>query len=598
MGLGMDDRRFDRMTKAFATGRSRRALLQGLLGLGGAAGALGLAGMQRAGAAACRPPGSGCRGHGNCCSHLCGPKNATGRRRCGCQSPADCPAPDQCHDATCLDGMCGTAVRLDQACDDGDPCTNNVCDATGNCSTFPACGNHPEDCCPGCLDCQDDGTCAANTLTCTDTGVDGCLVGTCDSHGNCSYEPNHALCVNTGVDGCLIGTCNNVGSCSYAPSDALCNDQNPCTYDVCNADGTCSHTFDCTNDWHFCCVGCLDCNGTTGQCDANLDRCTQTGECRVATACDDDGVCHYEADHDRCDDGNECTSNTCLAANDGTCFTLTLPSTTSCLDGKGHCDNRVCICNCVTNGVCYAVGDENPANACQTCTQDGWAPEVSICFTANPCQTAKCDNGQCTISDKTEGATCQVFTVDPCKRNVGTCQHGECVPRNLNEPNGTFCFSESCNEDEFCQSCQCVNGACSPGPANNGQLCGIQPDDECQRRTCVSGQCTITDAPGKLGKSCKRPSLCESGFCQKDPPFTALLSCHLEQTNNCEISPPAGCTDVICNQETGACDVYVGEPNGTLACLGDSECCPSQYCFKPSTFIIGTCWNDGESPSP
>ena len=36
-GLGMDDRRFDSFAKALAEGKSRRTVLKGLLGLGGAA---------------------------------------------------------------------------------------------------------------------------------------------------------------------------------------------------------------------------------------------------------------------------------------------------------------------------------------------------------------------------------------------------------------------------------------------------------------------------------------------------------------------------------------------------------------------------------
>src|SRR6266508_3384788 len=112
-GSAVDGQRFDDLTRLFANGISRRRLLGGL-----AAGAAGLIGHAETAAATCRKPGRTCRTDANCCSNLCGPKDATGRHRCLCQSAADCPV-KVCQTATCTSGVCATAITPGVVCDDG-----------------------------------------------------------------------------------------------------------------------------------------------------------------------------------------------------------------------------------------------------------------------------------------------------------------------------------------------------------------------------------------------------------------------------------------------------------------------------------------------
>jgi hypothetical protein len=109
----MDDATFDRLAQSWALPGSRRRLLAGLV-----AGAFGLVGLGEAGAAACRPVGSVCREHANCCSKRCGDKDATGRRRCACQESGDCPPPATCRAVTCETGACVASVVADTT-----PCT-------------------------------------------------------------------------------------------------------------------------------------------------------------------------------------------------------------------------------------------------------------------------------------------------------------------------------------------------------------------------------------------------------------------------------------------------------------------------------------------
>src|SRR5215208_3192135 len=104
----MDGPRFDLLTKQLIASGSRRGLLKGLA----AAAVASVLGRTEFGAdaAACRAPGRTCAEHANCCSGLCGPKDATLRRRCRCASPADCPAPGRCGEAVCADGVCHEAI--------------------------------------------------------------------------------------------------------------------------------------------------------------------------------------------------------------------------------------------------------------------------------------------------------------------------------------------------------------------------------------------------------------------------------------------------------------------------------------------------------
>jgi hypothetical protein len=81
----MDDHKFDALTRALAEPHSRRSVVRSL-GLAAGA-ALGLLGRTATGiAATCRAKDAICRKAGDCCSGYCGPKDATGRQRCGCPS--------------------------------------------------------------------------------------------------------------------------------------------------------------------------------------------------------------------------------------------------------------------------------------------------------------------------------------------------------------------------------------------------------------------------------------------------------------------------------------------------------------------------------
>ncbi len=176
----MDGSRFDALARALAVSGSRRRLIGAVV-----AGTLGVLGLRATEAAACRPVGSTCREHANCCSKRCGDKDATGRHRCWCQTAADCPAPDQCHDATCTEGVCGTTPLTGQACDDGDRCTvNDTCVAGACVAVVVICP--PQDECHSAACDSASGDCVQTPLTgapCDDGN--SCTVGSTCLNGAC-----------------------------------------------------------------------------------------------------------------------------------------------------------------------------------------------------------------------------------------------------------------------------------------------------------------------------------------------------------------------------------------------------------------------------
>ncbi len=160
------------------------------------------------------------------------------------------------------DAVCNTAGSLAAGnqstgqlnicnCDDGDACTNDVCDPSLGCQHTP--------------------------ITCNDG--DACTTDTCIPATGCVYTPN-APC-NDG-DACTTDTCNPATGCVYTPNPP-CNDNDACTTDTCNPATGCVYTPN---------PPCNDNNACT------------------ADTCDPAIGCVYTA-LPPCDDSNACTTDTC-----------------------------------------------------------------------------------------------------------------------------------------------------------------------------------------------------------------------------------------------------------------------------------------------
>ncbi|MFQ5589878.1 MAG: dockerin type I domain-containing protein [Phycisphaerae bacterium] len=248
---------------------------------------------------------------------------------------------------------CDRGCQTDADCDDGNPCTTDVCLADGTCQNTPDCTS-ASDC--------DDGN--------------ACTTDTCDANGCCVFTPEcttDADCDDGNA--CTTDTCDAAGCCVYTPdctADTDCNDNNACTTDVCDpATGCCVFTPDCTTN-----ADCDDNNAcTTDVCDPASACCTNTPICTTDTDCDDGDVCTTDtcradgccdnipectADTD-CDDGNPCTIDACVA---GCCEHTPDPNCTleACCLFDGTCiDVPPSECTCIYGGI-----PRGPGTTCAT----------------------------------------------------------------------------------------------------------------------------------------------------------------------------------------------------------------------------------------
>ncbi len=280
-----------------------------------------------------------------------------------------CPLDVPCiADAVCAAGECvGTPVT----CDEGTDCLENLCDPqTGECAARPtneggACDGGPclqSTLCVG-------GGCFGAALLCDDG--DPCTTDVCDADaetgpGGCVFTPTEDAPCDDG-DACTAGdVCDAEGECLSGPDAVDCGDDNECTLDVCDALAGCAWIPNQTP----CCAGsasiCDDGNPCTeDQCDAATVDCTNLpleGPCDDGSPCTLEGVCTEggcDAPPIDCDDGQPCTQDYCVES--GGCEHAGL-SGTECDDGL----------ECSTGDTCEAGECVADVSGCE-CT-----PEVAV----------------------------------------------------------------------------------------------------------------------------------------------------------------------------------------------------------------------------
>lgn len=209
-----------------------------------------------------------------------------------CVAAADCDDGNDCTDDTCVEGFCQHPPNF-QSCDDGDVCTINDQCFSGECSGVPD---------PDCDTCESD-------LDCDDGNE--CTDDVCQEDNSCAFIPNTEPCddgdICTENDVCGGGVCagTEIADCGSCETAADCNDLNSCTDDTC-VDNACVYT---ANDANTCddndaCTLNVCSNGV---CLSNPITCSDGNECTddVCT----DGVCSNPVnDSNSCSDGDVCTS--------------------------------------------------------------------------------------------------------------------------------------------------------------------------------------------------------------------------------------------------------------------------------------------------
>ena len=571
----------------------------------------------------------------------------------------------------CLSGACSAVPVL---CDDGNPCTADACDPASGCVEPPVSDGVP--CTTDAVaaaPCAAGGVCAAGACTvkplvCEDDG-NPCTDDLCDPAADACAHPPIAGCelpcqtddecagkVTPGPCGAAV--CQG-GECAVAPA----GDGQACTTpsieaDACVADGACQGGAcvaaavvcddgnPCTTD------GCDPASGCTAAAVVGAMSCSTAAI--AAAACVDGGQCvagQCEAIAVECaDDGDPCTKDFCDLGQDACvhpAISGCVPPCASDLDcasePAGPCEQAVC-----QAGTCVVAPLANDtactsgaiaADACAsggTCVAGACAPVAIECDDGNPCTTDGCDPATgCTTINKAKGTSCTTpaITADACALG-GTCQSGTCVAVPQLCDDGNPCTIDECDPASGCTASNvgagapcstpaveqaactdggvCQGGACVGIPvecADDGKVCTddlcdpaadacahppkpgcVEPTCEadgdcagqvdpgpCGVAVCVAGQCQISaiadDTPctsaAIAANACADEGRCQAGTC-------APVAIECDDGNPCTLDgcdPAAGCTTT---------NLAKGTACSTAAIAGDA-------CAAGGTCQAGTC---------
>jgi hypothetical protein len=384
---------------------------------------------------------------------------------------------------------------------------------------------------------------------------------------------------------CTVGTCSG-GDCFFAPvangtscSDGeFCNGQEACSNGLCLAAPPCADVAHC-DEVNNQCLECLthaECNDgnvcTTNTCvnnvcvsSNNTNACSDGNECTVNDRCSG-GAC-LSGTPRSCSDGNLCTTDGCDPAI-GCTF---IHNTNPCNDGNACTVNDQCLLGTCRGGPPPVCDDGNP------CTLNSCDPSTGCTFPPN--NGIACDNGNaCTTEDFCFNGVCQSGEPLDCDDEVpctfDTCDNGECFHTPVDA---------LCDDGEFCTG----TGTCDPvlncifsgNPCAPGAFCNEDQDrcDECQvNADCNDGvDCTIDECVD--GVCFNTP---DDQNCPDDGLFcTGPVSC--DEVGGCvHNNPPC---DGPCNESLDIC----GE------CTGDEDCddgvsCTTDSCDTENSLCINT----------
>ncbi len=499
-----------------------------------------------------------------------------------------CKPSDGCQQAgTCIEGACKGHSAV--VCDDGNPCTDDSCDAgVGDCAhvantaqcndgnpctkddsclgklcvgvPLPSCCTDDTDCSDGNA-CTDDscggGACTNSTLgpkgePCEDnnpcTGPGACDQGvcaggpfsTCDDDDGCTLDVckvsgGKAICSHVSLPNganCDDGdVCNGFGAClkgvCVVSGALVCDDGNPCTNDSCNSQLGCTHVphLGACNDGNACTLG----DGcASGACLGKALECDDLNVC-TTDVCKVDTGCGYLPVPGPCDDGDACTSgDTCT---EGTCT-----------GGAADCDDK----QPCTVDTCTSLG---------TCAHDATTTESTGCDDGDACTLGDtCKSGVCTAGvkiDCDDGNTC---TDNACDPTSGLCKSalkkGSCVT------------ATGCASDAVCTKGLCVGKAIAGCCAFNGDCNDFNPCtiDTCDKASGKCGHQAVSSLACSDGSLCTVGDACVGGRCQG----AAYLGC--DDNKPCTLDyclAKSGCTHLV--TVTGSC------PDGD-PCNGDERC--------------------------
>jgi formylglycine-generating enzyme required for sulfatase activity len=166
-----------------------------------------------------------------------------------------------------------------QGCEDGNPCTDNLCDPTKGCLSLP------------------------NTATCTDNNV--CTSDLCEQ---ASCTSKLVVCDDGNV--CTNDLCVGTIGCVAVPNSATCTDLNECTVGELCVKSVCGGTKkkECADDDNPCtdhpCDVAVGCTATV-----NVSPCSDDNKCTEGDVCSSKSCSPGKPV--LCNDGNVCTQDSC-----------------------------------------------------------------------------------------------------------------------------------------------------------------------------------------------------------------------------------------------------------------------------------------------
>lgn len=358
----------------------------------------------------------------------------------------------------------------DVDCDDGNPCTQGVCNtATSYCVISALDGVAPSQAKPGnCVErvCQNGTEVIVpmqNGIPIAQQTAGDCRKVVCDGAGNHSTVDDLADVLDDGND-CTLDVCEGgIAKNSVAAMGTPCG---PSGKLQCNASGQCAgctNDSECSNGGNFCVIAVCDSNKTC----ATIPKSAGTAlplEAQVPQDCRRqicDGTGHLvEAfdSKDGQDDGNDCTDDLC---NGGMPMYPPTAAGVACgggdkvCDGGGNCRAKTstpcsksleCASGYCVDGVCC---DSSCLATCMACNVNGFA---GTC-TGVPFPTP---DPMCFANKVCDGSgVCKLVNGRPCGSNDSYCASNTC--------SGGVCKSaigQPCAANADCVTAMCVNNVC------------------------------------------------------------------------------------------------------------------------------------------
>ncbi|MDI1433525.1 hypothetical protein [Polyangium sorediatum] len=429
---------------------------------------------------------------------------------------------------TCQGGACSVECSAQKPCEDGNPCTEDACNAGAGTCLFtdldglptPGYVPVPGDCLQHICVAGDDTAVVDDTDIPVDMNsctLDVCTMGAATNPPVSAGEPcepgKPEVC--DGASGCV--ECNDPADCGHLPPDDVCQ-QRTCDNHVCGQTFAANGTPFSSQAAGDCMQVVCDGAGATKEIvdDADLpnddNACTKNvctngapsfpseainTACGAGLYCDGGGTCVGCNEAAQCDGADDfCKVRTCINNQCGVSYT---PEGTALPDGQTALDCKVVECdgqghivtspdtadkpvdgNTCTDDVCSAAGvpsnPNRPVNA--ACDQNGG----TVCNGAGVCKKApaqtcggalECLSGHCV-----DGVCCDAACSDTCKAcniagSVGTCTN---VPAAIEDAptctNANACDGAGVCKKDSGQTCagavDCVSGFCVDGVCCNG----------------------------------------------------------------------------------------------------------------------------------